>query len=138
MNLFLDSSVLLAACGSETGASRALFDLASLNGWTLMVSPYPLFEVAKNLTLLPAVAAEAWPSLRAQLHAVEDVLSFDRPVVFPATKDRGFSSPPSRWRTSYCELLSNDDARPRCFDTCEVDRETGSRVQPHQLNCRTS
>jgi predicted nucleic acid-binding protein len=31
MKLFLDTSVLLAACGSEKGVSRELFRLASLN-----------------------------------------------------------------------------------------------------------
>lgn len=40
VNLFLDASVLLAASGSATGASRALFSLAEPNGWTLTTSPY--------------------------------------------------------------------------------------------------
>ncbi len=41
MNLFLDTSVLLAASGSAKGAARALFRLAPQQGWRLMASPYP-------------------------------------------------------------------------------------------------
>lgn len=36
MNLFLDTSVLLAASGSAKGAARALFRLAPQQGWRLM------------------------------------------------------------------------------------------------------
>jgi hypothetical protein len=88
VNLFLDSSVLLAACGSATGASRAVFHLASLNGWTLLASRYVLSEVDGHLSLLPAAATTNWQHLRPQLRVVSDVLSLDRPVVFPASKDR--------------------------------------------------
>lgn len=40
MRLFLDASVLLAAAGSPTGSSRALFHYAGAQGWTLVSSPY--------------------------------------------------------------------------------------------------
>ena len=60
MNLFLDASVVLAACGRPSGASRAVFDLALRNGWTLMTSPYVVSEVTRNLPRLPAQAALDW------------------------------------------------------------------------------
>ena len=88
MNLFLDASVVLAACGRPTGASRAVFDLASRNGWTLMTSPYLVSEVARNLPRLPAPAAQDWMQLRATLVAVRDVWTMDRPAVFGPAKDR--------------------------------------------------
>ena len=88
MNLFLDSSALLAACGSATGASRALFRLAPQNGWMLLVSRYVLSEVERNLSLLSPAAIGGWPRLRPQLQVVDDVLSLDRPAIFPASKDR--------------------------------------------------
>jgi hypothetical protein len=44
VNLFLDASVVLAACGRPAGASRAVFDLASHNSWMLMTSPYVVSE----------------------------------------------------------------------------------------------
>lgn len=88
MNLFLDASVVLAACGRPTGASRAVFDLASRNGWTLMTSPYVVSEVAKNLPRLPAQATQDWAQLRPALVAVRDVWTMDRPAVFGPAKDR--------------------------------------------------
>jgi predicted nucleic acid-binding protein len=60
VNLFLDASVVLAACGRPTGASRAVFNLASPNGWTLMTSPHVVSEVTRNLPRLPAQAAQDW------------------------------------------------------------------------------
>ena len=49
MKLFLDTSVLLAAAGSSTGASRELFRSAPSNGWNLLVTPYVIEEVLRNL-----------------------------------------------------------------------------------------
>jgi hypothetical protein len=37
---FLDTSVLLAACGSLTGASLEIFRRASDNGWILVATQY--------------------------------------------------------------------------------------------------
>ena len=88
MNLFLDASVVLAACGRPAGASRAVFDLASRNGWTLMTSPYVVSEVTRNLPRLPAQAVPDWAQLRAALAAVRDVWTIDRPAVFGPAKDR--------------------------------------------------
>jgi hypothetical protein len=46
MRLFLDASVLLAASGSATGASRHLIRLAPANQWSLFATPYVVEEVA--------------------------------------------------------------------------------------------
>ena len=88
MNLFLDTSVLLAASGSATGASRALFALAPRNGWILLATPYVLGEVVTNLDHFPAIATRDWLKLRPQLEIVDNVLSLDWPAVFPVSKDR--------------------------------------------------
>lgn len=88
MNLFLDSSVLLAASGSSKGSSRALFDLAPSSGWKLVTSPYALNEVVKNLPKFPTTATSAWVGLRRQLVITDDVVSVNRPVIFAASKDR--------------------------------------------------
>lgn len=48
MRLFLDTSVLLAACGSATGASREIFRRAPANDWTLIATPYVVAEVLRN------------------------------------------------------------------------------------------
>ena len=74
MKLFLDTSVLLAACGSARGSSRALFDYAPLNGWNLMASPWVVTEVIRNLPKFPPDATREWLRLRPQLTLVDDVV----------------------------------------------------------------
>ena len=88
MRLFLDASVLLAAAGSPTGSSRALFHYAGAQGWTLVSSPYALNEVLRNLGKIPASATANWLRLRPLVTVVDDVVSLDRPVIFSASKDR--------------------------------------------------
>lgn len=88
MKLFLDTSVLLAACGSAAGSSRALFDYAPRQGWQLIASPWVLGEVTRNLAKLTVTAATEWVRLRRQLVLVDDLVSLDRALVFPVSKDR--------------------------------------------------
>ena len=105
MNLFLDASVVLAACGRAAGASRAVFDLASRNDWTLMTSPYVVSEATRNLPRLPAQAASDWAALRGALVAVRDVWTMDRPAIFGPAKDR----PVLFTATAWAELLLTHD-----------------------------
>jgi hypothetical protein len=86
--LFLDTSVLLAASGSELGASREIFRRASACGWTLLATPYVIEEVLANLSNLPVPATSQWTRLAPELAYVDDVLTLDRPVVFEPAKDR--------------------------------------------------
>ena len=88
MNVFLDTSVLLAACGRSDGASAII--VRSVREWrlTLFTCRYVLDEVERNLPRLGPTAAERWPGVLAELHRVSDVLTFPRLVVFFAGKDR--------------------------------------------------
>jgi predicted nucleic acid-binding protein len=88
VRLFLDTSVLLAATGSGSGASREVFRRASSNGWMLLVTPYVLGEVERNLPLLGQRAIAQWNSLRSPLKLVPDILTIELAVVFPNAKDR--------------------------------------------------
>lgn len=89
MKLFLDSSVVLAACGRPSGASHAIFDLAPVQGWRLLTADYVVREVEKNVRhRLTAAAQDEWRKLRPALEVVADELTFAWPVVFPATKDK--------------------------------------------------
>jgi len=88
VRVFLDASVLLAASASANGASREVFLLAPTNGWLLVATPYVVAEVMRNLSDFPLVATADWVRLRSQLLIMDDVLTLDRPVVFPAGKDR--------------------------------------------------
>lgn len=110
MNLFLDTSVLLAASGSAKGASRAIFHLASRAGWTLMSSPYVLSEVLRNLTKLPAATTAEWSRLRQALVIVDDVVSLDRPVVFSASKYRPVLFTALAWSDTLLTLDRDDFA----------------------------
>ena len=88
MNIFLDSSVAVAASLSTTGASREVFNHAARQGWRLFVSPWVLREVRENLANKPPEAAHAWVSLRAKATVEDDELTFDWPIVFEASKDK--------------------------------------------------
>ena len=67
MRLFLDTSVLLAASGSERGASREIFRRAAANRWVLIATPYGLEEVLRNLPDLPRSVSANWAALRPAL-----------------------------------------------------------------------
>jgi predicted nucleic acid-binding protein len=88
VTIFLDTSVLLAACGSANGSSRALFTLAPRQGWTLISSVYAANEVVKNLHVFAASSTAEWLRLKSLLVLVDDVVTIDRPVIFTAGKDR--------------------------------------------------
>ena len=89
MRLFLDSSVILAACGRAAGGSRRVFDLASAQGWRLLTSGYVVREVEKNLAFrFPPAASHKWRRLASRLEKVRDVTTFEWPVVFGPSKDR--------------------------------------------------
>ena len=88
VRLFVDASVALAACGRPRGASRAIFNAASANGWELVSSGYSLAEVTRNLGKLPAHAAVEWETIAGRLRIVRDVWTSDKPAVFGVAKDR--------------------------------------------------
>jgi len=88
VRIFLDTSVLLAACRSKTGASRAILDIAARQGWKLIASPWVRNEVEKNLSKFPFEFTATWVGLRSRVSLVDDVVSINRVLVFPASKDR--------------------------------------------------
>ena len=89
MRLFLDTSVLLAASGSASGASRRVCQSAEANGWTSIVTPYVMEEVTRNLSRVPTPdATTVWVWLHPTLTVMPDVFTVDRPVVFGPAKDR--------------------------------------------------
>lgn len=88
MRLFLDSSVLIAAAASAEGSSREVFHRASTRDWRLVTTPYAVAEVTRNLAGFAAPVTVAWLRLRSRLILVDDVLTIDKPAVFPVNKDR--------------------------------------------------
>ena len=107
MRLFLDTSVLLTACASTTGASHEIFRLAHNHDWVLVATPYVISEVLNNLTEFFASAIAQWAKLRAYLFLLDDVLTVDRPAVFPVAKDRSILFSALAW----ADVLLTRDTR---------------------------
>ena len=79
---------MIAGAASAEGASRSVFRLAGTHDWLLVTTPYALAESVRNLAAFPASATAAWLRLRSQLVVVDDVLTIDKPALFPVEKDR--------------------------------------------------
>ena len=89
MRLFLDSSVLLAAAGSTSGASRLLIMASRREQWTLLTSAYCVREAEHNLPKLGSKAASDWSRrIKPRLTVVGTHLVLDRPLIYRAVKDR--------------------------------------------------
>jgi len=89
VRLFLDSSVLLAAAGSTSGASRLLIIAARREQWTLLTSAYCVREAEHNLPKLSSKAGADWSRrIKPRLSIVGTHLVLDRPLIYRAVKDR--------------------------------------------------
>jgi len=97
MRVFLDTSVLLAACGSGRGVASEVFRCAEANSWILLTTPYVIEEVLVNLPNLPAEATADWARLRPNLTMVDNGLTIDRAAVFEPAKDRPIVFSASAW-----------------------------------------
>lgn len=89
MTLFLDTSVLLAAAGSVTGASRFVVVNATSHGWHLVSSGYCLQEGQRNLGKLCPNGANDWSSIiEPRIHRVPDIVATPRALVLLKSKVR--------------------------------------------------
>lgn len=88
MNLFLDTSVVLASIGSTNGASRWVTQLATQQKWQLVVSNYVVREVENNLDGLLSVDIVYFNWLKTQWIQVDDVVTFAWVTIFEKSKDR--------------------------------------------------
>jgi hypothetical protein len=79
---------MIAGAASAEGASRSVFLLAETRDWRLVTTPYAVAETVRNLAAFPASVTTAWLRLRSRLVIVDDVLTIDKPAVFPVEKDR--------------------------------------------------
>jgi hypothetical protein len=64
------------------------FPIGAPTAVTLVVSPYVIEEVLRNIVDLPPSAGTDWARLRPALVLADDVLTLDRAAVFPVHKDR--------------------------------------------------
>jgi predicted nucleic acid-binding protein len=111
MRIFLDTSVLLAASASSSGASRYVFDRARRNSWMLLATPHVVEEVLQNLNDLPPAVFEGWTAIRLQLFLMDDVPILDGQVIIsdPA-KDRPVLFGALAWASILLTLDQHDFA----------------------------
>ena len=88
MKAFLDASVILAACGRDSVASRRILDIHKDEGGALLASGYVMGEVRANIGSLGKQAVTDWRRLESDLCLVRDQYVVDWPVVFAPAKDR--------------------------------------------------
>ncbi len=88
MRVFLDSSVILSACGLSRSLSRLITALAPERGWQLVSSHYCRAETSRNVVKFGADASNHWEKLRGELGWVNDALTTKRPLLLAAPKDK--------------------------------------------------
>ncbi|MEI8310540.1 MAG: hypothetical protein WCH98_07285 [Verrucomicrobiota bacterium] len=88
MRVFLDSSVLLSACGSERSLSRLVTEIASERKWALVSAAYCRAEAAKNLGKFGPAACGQWKSLQRKVEWAPNALTTRRPLLLAASKDK--------------------------------------------------
>ena len=88
MRVFLDSSVILSACGSERSLSRLITVLAAERSWNLVSAAYCRAETVKNLTKFAPQASAHWQDLHARIEWVPNALTTKRPLLLTAPKDK--------------------------------------------------
>jgi hypothetical protein len=88
VKIFLDSSVLLSACGSEKSLSRLITEIAPDRGWHLISASYCRAETSKNIGKLGAEAAQKWPDMQSKVEWVPNALTSRKPLLLAASKDK--------------------------------------------------
>ena len=88
MRVFLDSSVVLSACGSAKSLSRLITLIVKERGWHLVSSTYCRAEVARNVPKFGDEATAHWTKLRTELEWAPDALTTNRPLLLTASKDK--------------------------------------------------
>ena len=88
MRLFLDSSVLLSAAGSEKSLSRLIVTIARELGWELVTAFYCRDETSRNIRKFPQKAAHAWVAMQEDIAFLPNALTSNRPLLLTASKDK--------------------------------------------------
>jgi hypothetical protein len=59
-----------------------------MRGWRLVTTPYAVAEVVRNRAGFSAPVTATWVRLRDRLVLADDVVTIDKPAVFPVNKNR--------------------------------------------------
>lgn len=88
MRVFLDSSVLLSACGSARSLSRLVGEIAAPRDWKLVSSAYCRAETVKNLVKFGESGEEYWKMFQNKVEWTPNALTTRRPLLLTASKDK--------------------------------------------------
>lgn len=88
VRIFLDSSVLLSACGSEKSLSRLITEIVLARGWRLISASYCHAETSKNIGKLGGEAILRWPDMQSKVEWVPNALTSRKPLLLTASKDK--------------------------------------------------
>jgi hypothetical protein len=88
VRIFLDSSVLLSACGSGKSLSRLIIEIAPDRGWQLVSASYCHAETSKYIGKLGVDAALGWPEMQSKVEWVPNALTSRKPLLLAASKDK--------------------------------------------------
>jgi predicted nucleic acid-binding protein len=88
VRVFLDSSVMLSACGSGRSLSRLITEIAPGKGWLLISASYCRAETNKNIAKLGADAIHKWPEMQTKIEWVPNALTSKKPLLLTASKDK--------------------------------------------------
>jgi len=88
VRLFLDSSVLLSAAGSEKSLSCLIMTIANEWEWDLVTAFYCRDETNRNIGKFPPKAAIKWKALQDDLSFTPNALTSSRPLLLTASKDK--------------------------------------------------
>jgi len=88
VTVFLDSSVMISAAGSEKSLARLIVTLADKNGWQLITSAYCRAETNRNVVKFGPEAVARWEKMKGGIGSVPDALTSTRPLLLTAAKDK--------------------------------------------------
>jgi predicted nucleic acid-binding protein len=92
VKLFLGTSVLIAAIGSDRGTARFIIEEAAARGWELITADYCAEETQRNWSKLrqsPAVSAYIWKTvILPKIKILPVRLVLNKPLLLSKTKDR--------------------------------------------------
>jgi predicted nucleic acid-binding protein len=88
LKIFLDSSVILSACGSTKSLSRLITEIAEDRGWNLVSAAYCRAETGKNLAKFVPQATAHWQNLQVSIEWLPNALTTKRPLLLTASKDK--------------------------------------------------
>jgi predicted nucleic acid-binding protein len=88
VRVFLDSSVIISACGSDKSLSRLICQIHAKHSWEIISSAYCRAEVSRNIVKFGAEATDAWARLLDRVAWVPNALTSERPLLLTAGKDK--------------------------------------------------